>query len=120
MVIPNMSPPVDRLVLPKMASPGMPGFFKIHQQLVQIGEVKDNDGNEVTRVTLTGKPTGGTFTLGFKGGTPQTVPIAWNADASTVQNALADLPLPTGSGTVGQANVAVTGNRGGPWRITLK
>ncbi len=42
--------------------------------------------NEVQTVTLTGGPTGGTFTLTFEGQT--TAGIAWNAAASAVQSAL--------------------------------
>src|SRR5262249_41925037 len=42
--------------------------------------------DEVQTVTLTGNPTGGTFTLTFSGQT--TAAIAYNASAATVQSAL--------------------------------
>lgn len=42
--------------------------------------------NEVQRVTITGTPTGGTFTLTYAGQT--TAPIAYNAAAAAVQSAL--------------------------------
>jgi hypothetical protein len=46
--------------------------------------------NEVQRITITGTPTGGTFTLTFQGNT--TAPIAYNASAATVVAALEALP----------------------------
>jgi len=42
--------------------------------------------NEVQRITITGSPTGGTFTLTFRGQT--TAGIAWNATAAAVVTAL--------------------------------
>lgn len=42
--------------------------------------------NEVQSVATSGTPTGGTFTLSFKG--QQTAPIAWNSSAANVQSAL--------------------------------
>lgn len=45
--------------------------------------------NEVQTVTITGTPTGGTFTLTYSGQT--TAPIAYNATAATVKSALAAL-----------------------------
>jgi hypothetical protein len=66
--------------------------------------------NEVQSVTLTGAPTGGTFTLTFDGET--TGPIAYNAIGSAVQAALLALPsLRTG-------DVVVTGGAGGPYTVT--
>lgn len=44
------------------------------------------DTNEVQTVTITGSPTGGTFTLTFNGQT--TAAIAYNANAAAVQSAL--------------------------------
>jgi hypothetical protein len=56
--------------------------------------------NEVQTVTITGTPTGGTFTLTFDGQT--TTGIAYNANASAVQTALLALSnLDTGDVTVG-------------------
>lgn len=63
--------------------------------------------NEVWTVTITGSPTGGTFTLTFGGNT--TNPIAYNASAATVDTefeALASVDT-----------VTVTGSAGGPWTI---
>jgi hypothetical protein len=45
--------------------------------------------NEVQTLTITGTPTGGTFTLTFQGQT--TAPIAYNASAATVASALVAL-----------------------------
>lgn len=59
---------------------------------------------EVQTVTLTGAPTGGTFTLSLSGQT--TSALAYNATAAQVQTALAALS------TVGAGNVLVTGGYG--------
>lgn len=68
--------------------------------------------NEVQTATITGSPTGGTFTLTYLGAT--TDAIAYNASAATVQAALAMLS------TIGAGNVAVSGNAGGPYAITFQ
>src|SRR5205814_8999512 len=68
--------------------------------------------NEVQTVTITGTPTGGTFTLAFLGRT--TTAIAYNAVASAVQTALENL------GVIGTGNVAVTGSAGGPYTVTFQ
>jgi hypothetical protein len=57
--------------------------------------------NEVQTVTITGTPTGGTFTLTFRGQT--TSAIAYNATSSTVVTALEALS------TIGAGNVTATG-----------
>ncbi|MGE3487450.1 MAG: fibronectin type III domain-containing protein [Nitrospira sp.] len=57
--------------------------------------------NEIERVTITGAPTGGTFTLTFNGQT--TAGIAYNAAASAVQAALEALS------NIGVGDVACTG-----------
>lgn len=57
--------------------------------------------NDVQTVTITGTPTGGSFTLTFNG--QVTAPIAFNAAASAVTAALAALP------NVGAGNVASSG-----------
>lgn len=64
---------------------------------------------EKQTVTISGSPTGGTFTLTFNGQT--TSAIAYNASAATVEAALEALS------TIGQGNVQVTGNAGGPWTV---
>jgi hypothetical protein len=67
----------------------------------------DGGTREVQTVTITGAPTGGTFTL--HQGAAATGPIAWNASAATVQAALV---LDAG------LNVAVTGS--GPYTVTFQ
>ncbi len=57
----------------------------------------DHGTDEVQTITITGTPTGGTFTLTFGGQT--TAPIAYNASAATVQAAL-ELLTSIGSGNV--------------------
>jgi hypothetical protein len=68
--------------------------------------------NEVQSVTVSGTPTGGTFTLSFAGQT--TAGIAYNAAASAVQSALVALS------NVGISDVAVTGSTGGPYTVTFQ
>lgn len=68
--------------------------------------------NAVQTVTVTGSPTGGTFTLTRSGQT--TAAIAYNAAASAVQTALQNLS------NVGAGNVAVTGSAGGPYTVTFQ
>jgi hypothetical protein len=69
------------------------------------------DTAEVQTVTITGTPTGGTFTLSFNGQT--TSGIAYNAAASAVQTAL------NGLSTIGANGVTVTGSAGGPYTVTF-
>jgi hypothetical protein len=64
---------------------------------------------EVQTVTITGGPTGGTFTLTYSGQTTAT--IAFNAIGSTVQTALNNLSNLDG--------VTVTGSAGGPYTVTF-
>lgn len=75
------------------------------------GALSDADAsvNEKQTVTLTGVPTGGTFTLTYAG--QETGNIAYNAAAATVQAALEALS------TIGLGNVIVTGSAGGPWTV---
>lgn len=65
--------------------------------------------DDVQTVSITGAPTGGTFTLTFGGNT--TVGIAPNASAATVQADLVALA------SIGTGNVTVTGSAGGPWLV---
>jgi hypothetical protein len=71
----------------------------------------------VETATITGAPTGGTFTISYGGHT--TSGIAYDATAATVQTALAALA------SIGAGNVTVSGNggvlgtAGGPYTITL-
>ena len=66
--------------------------------------------SEVQVVTLTGAPTGGTYTLTYDGQT--TTAIAYNASAATVDAALEALS------NIGAGDVVVTGSAGGPWTVT--
>lgn len=68
--------------------------------------------NEVQTATITGSPTGGTFTLTWSGQT--TTAIAYNAPAADVQAAL------TALSNIGDNDVAVTGSSGGPYTVTFK
>lgn len=67
-------------------------------------------GNRVQVVTITGTPTGGTFTLSHGGAT--SAPIAYNAANSAVQTAVRAL-----GGAM--TNATVTGSAGGPYTVTL-
>ncbi|MFB7867349.1 hypothetical protein [Streptomyces sp. NPDC056069] len=67
--------------------------------------------NEVQSVTVTGSPTGGTFTLTFNGQT--TGAIAYNATAAAVQTALVALS------NINPGDVTVTGNAGGPYSVSF-
>ncbi|WP_052280796.1 head decoration protein [Nocardia vulneris] len=67
--------------------------------------------DEVQTVTITGSPTGGTFTLTYSGQT--TAGIAFNAAASAVQSALVALS------NIGTGDVTVTGSAGGPYTVTF-
>lgn len=78
-------------------------------------EVTDTQGqsaqNEVQVVTLT-NVTGGTFRLAFAG--QVTAPIAYNASATDVKNALAALQV------LDASDLSVTGSSGGPYTITFQ
>lgn len=67
--------------------------------------------NEVQSVTITGAPTGGTFTLTYSGQT--TGAIAFDASAATVATALKALS------NIGDTDVQVTGVDGGPYTVTF-
>lgn len=69
--------------------------------------------SDVQKVTITGAPTGGTFTLSLGGQT--TAAIARTATAATVQTAL------TALSTIGAGNATVTGGPGPttPWTVTF-
>lgn len=66
--------------------------------------------NEVQTLTVTGGPTGGTFTITWSGQT--TAALAYNATAAQVQTALEALS------NIAPGDVAVTGAAGGPWTLT--
>lgn len=68
--------------------------------------------DEQQRITLTGAPSGGTFTITFNGQT--TASIAYNASASTVLSAL------EGLSNIDPGDVTVSGSAGGPWTVTFE
>lgn len=68
--------------------------------------------NEAQTVTITGSPTGGSFTLTHEG--QITAAIAYNASAAAVESALVALS----NLTAGQVSVA--GANGGPWTVTFE
>jgi hypothetical protein len=83
----------------------------LHGEAIRIlGSVDPNSTptSEVQRVAIEGAPSGGSFTLAFKGQT--TAPIAFDASASQVQGALEAL-------TEGDAEMAVNGPSGGPYTV---
>lgn len=67
---------------------------------------------EVQTVTITGSPTGGTFTLTFEGQT--TAAIAYNATSTAVQTALEALS------NIASGDITVGGAAGGPWTVTFR
>lgn len=70
--------------------------------------------NEVQQLTITGSPTGGTYTLTYPDpvfGNFTTTPLAHNANAATIQAALEAITR------IGVGNVTVTGT--GPYVITF-
>jgi len=88
--------------------------YKITNQVKRILDpntavVVQQASDELQSVTITGAPTGGTFTLTFGGNT--TAGIAYNALASAVQTALQALA------SIGAGNALVTGSAGGPWTV---
>lgn len=66
---------------------------------------------EVQTVTINGTPTGGTFTLTYRGQT--TTAINHNAASGAVQSALQALT------TIGAGNVTVSGSAAGPYTVTF-
>lgn len=67
--------------------------------------------DEIQTATITGTPTGGTFTLSFNNAV--TSAIAFDAAAATVETALEALS------NIGTGNVTVAGSAGGPYTITF-
>ena len=71
----------------------------------------DEGWDEVQVITLAGNPTGGTFTLSFRGQT--TAAIAYGATAAAVESAMELLS------TITTDDLTVAGNDGGPWTVTF-
>jgi hypothetical protein len=70
----------------------------------------DPPTNEVQVVTITGSPTGGTYTLASTLADDPTATINYNATAATVKTKLEAI--------LGEGNVEVTGSTGGPYTVT--
>lgn len=78
-----------------------------------LGSVNAPARNEVRTVTITGSPTGGTFTLTFAADqTYTTGALAYNVAAADFQSAL--------EGIFGKGNVAVTGPSSGVYTLTFQ
>lgn len=87
----------DLIGYPAYFNRGVSGFYRRH-------------GHRVQTVTITGSPTGGTFTLTGNGA--ETAAINYNAAASTVQTAVRTLGGDFSAATV-------SGSAGGPYTVTL-
>jgi hypothetical protein len=74
-------------------------------------------GNKVQTVTVTGTPTGGTFTLSLGGFT--TSGIAYNANAATIQAAIRALGTATGNPFGGSPAAGATVTGTGPFTVTF-
>ena len=84
------------------------------QKGIEFGTILCDIGvAEVQTLTVSGSPTGGTFTVKPTGTTTETAAIAYNASAATVQSAIRAL-----GGAYAAANV--TGSAGGPWTVTFE
>lgn len=71
----------------------------------------DHGTDEVQTLTITGTPTGGTFSLSYNG-TVVASAIAYNATGATLQTAL--------EAYFGVGNITVSGSAGGPYTVTFK
>lgn len=71
----------------------------------------DHGTDEVQTLTITGTPTGGTFSLSYDG-TVVASAVAYNASGATLQTALESF--------FGVGNVTVSGSAGGPYTVTFK
>ncbi len=74
-----------------------------------VATVVQKANDEIQTVTITGAPTGGTFTLSYGGNT--TSALAYNATAAAVQTALQALA------SIGAGNALVSGSAGGPYTV---
>lgn len=97
------------------AAPPTASTYAVHtlagESLRIIGAVDpDNTPTSAEQtITIGGAPSGGTFTLTFNGQT--TAPIAYNATAGSVEQALGNLPA------AGGFKVEVEGRTGGPYTV---
>lgn len=88
---------------------GTPVWIRGSDNMIEPSASAAEGADEVQTVTVSGSPTGGTYTLTFDGET--TDPIAFNADAAAIQSALENLD------SVEPGDVAVTGT--GPFTVTF-
>lgn len=87
------------------------GYFSFPLISTLTGETISTTGQETQAVTITGAPTGGTFTLTYAGQT--TTGIAYNATAAAVRTALEALS------NLDAGDVTVSGSAGGPYTVTF-
>lgn len=111
---------IQNAMLGGVAFSGDIDFYPRAQMLAMLiygafgGKASTNNAgatNEVQTVTITGAPTGGTFTLSFNGA--ETSALAHNVASADVQTALRALA------TIGSTGVTVTGIAGGPYTVTF-
>jgi len=74
-------------------------------------------GDKVQTITVNGAPTGGSYTLSVGGYT--TAPIAYNANAATIQSALQALGTGTGNPFGGSPAAGATVTGTGPFTVTF-
>jgi hypothetical protein len=86
------------------------GFNPVMSQLAPSFN-SGTTAHSVQTLTISGAPTGGSFTLTYNGQT--TAAIAYNASAAAVESAIQALS------SVGTGQARVTGAAGGPWTVVL-
>lgn len=97
----------------KVLQPGtVMAVITVGPDVGKIGPFQGAGTNEVQVVTISGSPTGGTFTLTFQGET--TAALAYNATAAQVKAALV-----AASTDLGTDDITVTGSAGGPYTVTF-
>lgn len=103
-LIPSHNPDLARTIAASM----VPGTYAAGTVL---GQVTSANVNDVQTITITGTPTGGSFTYTFSG---QTATIPYNATAAAAQALIQALS------SVGAGNIVVTGGPGPgtPWVLT--
>lgn len=90
---------------------GFSGRDSVDSAVFDASYLTQGGVDEVQLVTLTGSPSGGTFTLAYKD--QVTAALAYNATAQTVEDALKALSR------IGSTNVDVTGSAGGPYTVSF-
>ena len=104
--MPTLSEPNNLAIVAGTGSPNLAWFSAVDT----AGPLATAGTAGVQTVTITGTPTGGTFTLTWNGYT--TTAIAYNAAAAAVQTALDALPGENGT-------ITVTGSPGGPYTVNF-